>query len=64
MSLPSFGAGLLRIIFDGAGRPTGTKHLIAELHQRPRGAEMALDGSLYVIMDEEQGAGLRFAAAD
>lgn len=59
--LPTFNNGLLRIMFDADGHPTGTEELMAKLGQRLRDVDMAFDGSLYVVTDEVQGTVLRIS---
>jgi glucose/arabinose dehydrogenase len=50
---------LLRVSFDGSGKPVGQEHMLAELGQRLRDVREGPDALLYLLTDETSGAVLR-----
>jgi glucose/arabinose dehydrogenase len=64
MLMAAMGRTLLRVRFDGAGKPTHQERMLTELEQRFRDVRQGPDGLIYVLTDETAGAMLRIEPAN
>jgi glucose/arabinose dehydrogenase len=59
MLMATMTRSLLRVTFDDAGKPGAQERMLTELGQRLRDVRFGLDGAIYVLTDERDGALLR-----
>ena len=60
--LAAMSRALVRITFDGAGKPAGQERLLSDLGQRFRDVRQGPDGAVYLLTDEQAGAVLKIEA--